>query len=190
MSLTIPQTSIQLGDMEGFCRRWILNHKSLTGQAPGTTFPPFSHNLPYFKERLTQSLDRPKCKCVSEPDLSPQYQEESLQESSEDCNNHDEDLFEFDIGSPASEAGSGDLGSEFDSNPVINVIEGECLGVPGRRFSVSSDSSSSCSHRKEGVGLADGFSTIFGSISSGVGSERRSSHGNEFDEDERLEGEL
>eukprot|EP00092_Neocalanus_flemingeri_P016725 GFUD01018088.1.p1 GENE.GFUD01018088.1~~GFUD01018088.1.p1 ORF type:complete len:658 (-),score=152.47 GFUD01018088.1:847-2820(-) len=188
MHIPATRPDIQLTGMEGLCARWILKQKS--HPATGTTFPPFSHNLPYFKERLSHSLDlRCKCKCLSEPDLSPEYQDESLhQESSGD--NHDEDyLFEFDIGSPDSDEGSSDLESEFDSNTVINVIEGESLSVSGRRFSVSSDASSSCSHRKEFEGQSDGFSTIFGSISSGLGSERRNSHGNEFDdEDERLEG--
>jgi len=182
-------------DTEGFCGRWILKQKSLLGgPAPGTTFPPFTHNLPHFKGRLlSTSLDlRPKCKCLSEPDFNQDYQEESLLESPEtsgDCNNHDEDyLFEFDIGSPASsDEGGGDLVSDFETNTVINVIESEGLDVLGRRFSISSDASSSCSHRKENGGSLDGFSTIFGSISSGLGSEKRI-HGDEFDEDERLEG--
>ena len=128
---------------------------------------------------MSSSLDlRPKCKCSSEPDLSHLDQSESLQES--DCNNHDEDyLFEFDIGSPASDEGSDDLESDLDSNTVINVIEGE----GERRFSISSDSSSSCTHRKENGGSTDGFSSIFGSISSGLGSDRRCSQ-----DDERLEG--
>jgi len=187
--------SIQGKDMDGFCGRWILKQKSLLGgPAPGTTFPPFSQDLPHFKRRLlSTSLDlRPKCKFLSEPDCNQEYQEESLFESpqtSGDCNNHDEDyLFEFDIGSPASSGeGSGDIGSDFDGNTVINVIENEALDFPERRFSISSDASSSCSHRKENGGSVDGFSTIFGSISSGLGSEKRLQD-DDFDEDERLEG--
>ena len=128
---------------------------------------------------MSTSLDlRPKCKCSSEPDLIYLNQSESLQES--DCNNHDEDyLFEFDIGFPGSEEGSDDLESDLDSNTVINVIE----GVGMRRFSISNHSSSSCTHRKENGGSTDGFSSIFGSISSGLGSDRRCSQ-----DDERLEG--
>ena len=39
-------------DIEGFCGRWILKHKPLvTEPATGTTFPPFSHHLPYFVQR-------------------------------------------------------------------------------------------------------------------------------------------
>ena len=125
---------------------------------------------------MSTSLDlRPKCKCSSEQDLSHLDQSESLQEP--DCNNHDEDyLFEF-----ASDEGSDDLESDLDSNTVINVIE----GVGMRRFSISSHSSSSCTHRKENGGSTDGFSSIFGSISSGLGSDRRYSQ-----DDERLEGKL
>merc|ERR1719318_1412508 len=54
---------------------------------------------------MSTSLDlRPKCKCSSEPELSHLDQSESFHES--DCNNHDEEyLFEFDIGSPASDEG-------------------------------------------------------------------------------------
>merc|ERR1719318_1125937 len=128
---------------------------------------------------MSTSLDlRPKCKCSSEPDLSHLDQSESLQES--DCNNHDEDyLFEFDIGSPASDEGSDDLESDLDSGTVINVIKEEVE----RRFSISSDSSSSCTHRKKIGGSTDGFSSIFGSISSGLGSDKRCSQ-----YDGRLEG--
>eukprot|EP00090_Calanus_glacialis_P046388 TRINITY_DN909_c0_g1_i10.p1 TRINITY_DN909_c0_g1~~TRINITY_DN909_c0_g1_i10.p1 ORF type:complete len:632 (-),score=221.93 TRINITY_DN909_c0_g1_i10:191-2086(-) len=186
MSMTVTtDTNTMSPHMEGWKAKWILKQKEvfLEGPAPGTTFPPFSTHLPYFKERLSMSMSssldlRPKCKCSSEPDLSHLNQSESLQES--DCNNHDEDyLFEFDIGSPASDGGSDDLESDLDSNTVINVIEGEGT----RRFSISSDSSSSCTHRKENGGSTDGFSSIFGSISSGLGSDRRCSQ-----DDVRLEG--
>merc|ERR1719318_512713 len=128
---------------------------------------------------MSTSLDlRPKCKYSSEPDLCHLDQSKSFHES--DCNNHDEEyLFEFDIGSPASDEGSDDLESDLDSDTVINVIKGE----GERRFSISSDSSSSCTHRNENGGSTDGFSSIFGSISSGLGSDTRCSQ-----DDERLEG--
>merc|ERR1719318_955715 len=128
---------------------------------------------------MSTSLDlRPKCKYSSEPDLCHLDQSKSFHES--DCNNHDEDyLFEFDIGSPASDEGSDDLESDLDSDTVINVIKEEVE----RRFSISSDSSSSCTHRKKIGGSTDGFSSTFGSISSGLGSDRRYSQ-----DDGRLEG--
>merc|ERR1719318_903502 len=128
---------------------------------------------------MSTSLDlRPKCKYSSEPDLCHLDQSKSFHES--DCNNHDEEyLFEFDIGSPASDEGSDDLESDLDSGTIINVIKGE----GETRFSISSDSSSSCTHRKENGGSTDGFSSIFGSISSGLESDKRCSQ-----DDERLEG--
>jgi len=194
MSLTVTMdimSNSKMADMDMLCGRWILKQRDglLGGPAPGTTFPPFSHNLPYYKEALSLSKSfsqdmRPECKCLSEPDLSHLDHPDSL----ESCNNHDEDyLFEFDIGSPASEVGSEESDSEMDREAVINVIE----ELDQRRFSVSSDSSS-CSHRKDprkesGIS-ADGFSEIFGSISSGLGSERRSSQGEGLEEDGILEG--
>jgi len=130
---------------------------------------------------------RPECKYLSEPDLSHLEQPESFQETP-----HDEDyLFEFDIGSPASESDSDNLDSETEKT-VINVIQ----EVGQRRFSISSDSSS-CSHRKESGISTDGHDIgrqvesqlrdMFGSVSSGLGSERRSQQGDSLD-DERLEG--
>ena len=176
--------NLEMADKDEICGRWILKQKEaqLGFPAPGTTFPPFTHNLPYYKEMLAMSTpmdSRLKCKCLSEADLTKLQQSESFQESS-NCNTEDEDhLFEFDIGSPAGDVGNDDLGSELDSNIVFNVIERE--GV--RTFSISSDSSSSCTHRKE--------KTESGSVSSGLGNGRRSYHGEEGDgseEEERLEG--
>merc|ERR1719470_392848 len=111
-------------------------------------------------------------KCKSEADLSKLEQSVSFQESF-DSNYHDEDhLFEFDIGSPVSDVGNNDLGSELDSNIVFDVIERE-----GKRtFSISSDSSSSCTHRKEKTGSTDGDRRA--SCGDGDGSE----------DDERLQG--
>ena len=177
-----PTHNIEMTNKDEICGRWILKQKEaqLGFPAPGTTFPPFTHNLPYYKEMLSMSSST-KCKCLSEADLTKLQQSESFQESS-DYNNHDEDhLFEFDIGSPASDGANNDLESEFDSNIVFDVIERE--GV--RTFSISSDSSSSCTHRKE--------KTESGSVSSGLGNGRRSYHGEEGDgseEEERLEGKL
>jgi len=131
----------------------------LRGPAPGTTFPPSSYNLPYYKKSKSVSLStsqdqRPKCKCTSEPDPSHPDQARSLQESLA-CYNHDEDyLFEFDIiGSPEREE-SGDNGRDVDSN--TNEVEVE----DGRRISVSSDSSSCCLHRKDNGKQVAGFSTM------------------------------
>merc|ERR1719470_623074 len=159
------------------CGRWILKQMEAQrgGPSPGTTFPPFSHNLPYYNKMLVMSTPMDfnlKCKCLSEADLSKLKQSVSFQESS-DSNHHDEDhLFEFDIGSPVSDVGNDDLGSELDSNIVFDVIEWE-----GRRtFSVSSDSSSSCTHRKEQTGSTDGDRRA--SFGDGDGSE----------DDERLQG--
>ena len=172
-------------DKEGFCGRWILKHKPLVSEAAaaGTTFPPFSHHLPYFSHRPDRphslSLDTriaAKCKCLSEPDLNSEYQCESFDD---EANDHDEDyLFEFDIGSPATSEEENT--AEFEQNNVINVIEEDETGLKERRFSTVSNSdtntslASACSHRKESGVVADGFSSIFGSASSGVDSERRS----------------
>ena len=191
MDTTDSTHYIQMTDKNEICGRWILKQKEAQtgGPAPGTTFPPFSHNLPYYKEMLSMSTSmdsRLKCKCLSEADLTKLQQSESFQESS-DCNTQDEDhLFEFDIGSPAGDVGNDDLGSELDSNIVFNVIERE--GV--RTFSISSDSSSSCTHRKEKTGSTDGFPNIFGSVPSGFDYGRRAYHGERdgSEEDERLEG--
>ena len=162
-------------DKERFCGRWILKHKPLVSGAPiGTTFPPFSHHLPYF----TQVTEAPAAKpCKSEPDLNSDYQCENFEDSQDD---HDEDyLFEFDIGSPASSEEE-NTGTFEHHEAIINVIKDEddpaCLE---RRSSVSTSvsTSSSCSHRKESgvVADVDAFSSIFGSISSGFESERRAS---------------
>ena len=161
-------------DKEMFCGRWILKHKPLVSGAPtGTTFPPFSHHLPYF----TQVTEAPVAKpCKSEPDLNSDYQCENLEDGQDD---HDEDyLFEFDIGSPASSEEENT--DTFEHEAIINVVKDEDdTALLERRSSVSTtvSTSSSCSHRKEsGVVVdADGFSSIFGSISSGFDSDRRSS---------------
>ena len=162
-------------DKERFCGRWILKHKPLVSGAPtGTTFPPFSHHLPYF----TQVTEAPAAKpCKSEPDLNSDYQCENFEDSQDD---HDEDyLFEFDIGSPASsEEENTDTFEHHEA--IINVIKDEDdPALLERRSSVSTSvsTSSSCSHRKESgvVADVDGFSSIFGSISSGFESDRRSS---------------
>ena len=167
--------NLEMTDKDEICGRWILkqNEAQLGGPAPGTTFPPFSHNLHYFKERISKSMShfmdlRLRCKCFSEADLSKLEQSESFQKCSE-CNNHDEDhLFEFDIGSSASDEGSVELESDLDNNLVFNVIEKE----GERTFSISSDSSS-CTHSKENPGSTGGVSTIFCSNSSGFGISRR-----------------
>jgi len=196
MSLTLTMdilSNSKMPDMDMMCGRWILKQKAglLGGPTPGTTFPPISHNLPYYKEgfsfgKFVPEEVRPDCKYLSEPDLSHIDHPES---------SHDEDyLFEFDIGSLASEADSDDLESETDTTTAINVID----DLQQRRFSVSSDSSS-CSHRKESGISTDGHDVdlgrkvesqlldMFGSVSSGIGSDRRSSQGEGLD-DGRLEG--
>ena len=107
--------------------------------------------------------------------MNADYQDDLDDEDNHD--HHDEDyLFEFDIGSPTTS--EDDNLPEFDKN-IINVIEDEEEEVVLKRnFSTSSDSesisnSSNSSHRKESGVVADGFSSIFGSTSSGVGSDRR-----------------
>ena len=159
-------------DKDTFCGRWILKHKPLvTGAPTGTTFPPFSHHLPYFTQRTETPVAKP---CKSEPDLNSDYQCENFEDGQDD---HDEDyLFEFDIGSPASsEEGPED---NFDHEALINVVKDEeDSALLERKSSVSESTSSSCSHRKESgvVADADGFTSIFGSISSGFESEHHRS---------------
>ena len=177
-STTDMFSSNQSPDVEAFCGRWIAKHKPLVsslGPAPGTTFPPFSTKLPYLNKRLSCSvvLDKPEAKWKSEPDLNSKYNCDSLEEdiSGQHEDQHDEELFEFDIGSPASSEGNDSI--EFDSKPVINIQEEEEEEDKlKRRFSVSSDSSS-CSHRKESGVVVDGFSAIFGSTNSSL-TDRRS----------------
>jgi len=198
MSLTLTMdilSNSKMPDMDMLCGRWILKQKAglLGGPIPGTTFPPISHNLPYYKEGFTfgkfaPEEGRPDGKYLSEPNLSHIDHPESF---------HDEDyLFEFDTGSLASESDNDDLESETDTTTVINVIG----DIQQRRFSVSSDSSS-CSHRKEsgistdehdidlGRKVESQLLDMFGSVSSGLGSERRSSQGEGLGlDDGRLEG--
>ena len=140
-------SSNQPPDVEAFCGRWIAKHKPLVsglGPAPGTTFPPFSTKLPYLKQRLLSHsivLDKPETKWKSEPDLNSEYNCDSLEEdiSGHHEDQHDEELFEFDIGSPASSEGNENI--EFDKKPIINIIEEEEEeDKVKRRFSVSSDS--------------------------------------------------
>ena len=170
-------------DKEGFCGRWILKHKPLvSGPATGTTFPPFSHHLPYYTQKTEGPMAKP---CKSEPDLNSDYQ--NFDEAQDD---HDEDyLFEFDIGSPASSEEGNTV--DFDQDAIINVIkdEDESAGLERRMSSVSTSesTSSSCSHRKESGVVTDGFSSIFGSISSGFDSEHRSSN-SMLGDGEELEG--
>ena len=170
-------SSNQPPDVEAFCGRWIAKHKPLVsglGPAPGTTFPPFSTKLPYLKQRMSRSvvLDKPEAKWKSEPDLNSDYNCNSLEEDISGHNEepHDEELFEFDIGSPASSEGNESI--EYDSKPIINIIEEEEEDEVKRSFSISSDSSS-CSHRKESGVVVDGFSSIFGSTNSSL-TDRRS----------------
>jgi len=109
----------------------------------------------------------------------------------EDC---DDSLFEFDIGSPITSE-DGDENMIFNQNTIVNLVEeyedAVVETVMGRRklpvcFDPSSDSL--CSHKQD-VGTSDreGFSNMFGSISSGLGSDRRSSHSDGL-ENRRLEG--
>ena len=197
MSLALTMdilSNSKMSDVDRVCGRWILKQKAglLGGPTPGTTFPPISHNLPYYKEAFSfgnfvTEEGRPEFKFLSEPDLSQIDHPENF---------HDEDhLFEFDIESLASEADSDDLESETDTTTALNVID----DLQQRRFSVSSDSSS-CSHRKESGISTDGHDVDLGrkvesqlldmfggSVSSGIGSDRRSSQGEGLD-DGRLEG--
>ena len=77
--------NLEMTDKDEICGRWILkqNEAQLGGPHPGTTFPPFSHNLPFFKERISFVDLRLSCKCFSEADVSKLEQSESFQESSE-----------------------------------------------------------------------------------------------------------
>lgn len=175
MSLTMaPSVGITLpggdraADVQTLCGRWIMKHKQFSVQ-PGTTFPPFAQDLPYFQKKLQAlSQEESKLKCHSEPYLNNAYSKESSVADEEPELHHDEDyLFEFDIGSPAESEGESEADTvEFEapSAKFVNVIEGE-----GLLFD-SSDTGSSCGHKKEVSG--DGFSTIFGS--SGFGSQRTS----------------
>jgi len=143
-------------DVEHFCGMWIKKHKPLLaglGPAPGTTFPPFSQNLPYLKQRLSDSiaLDSLEAKWKSEPDLNAEYRCDSLED---DINGQDEDLFEFDIDSPDSNEDHDN--SDLEDKPLINVIEDE-----------------DDSGRKESGVVLDGFSSIFGSTNSSL-TDRRS----------------
>ena len=169
-------SSNQPRDVEAFCGRWIAKHKPLVsglGPAPGTTFPPFSTKLPYLKQRLSCSvvLDKQEAKWKSEPDLNSEYNCDSLEEDINGHNEdpHDEDLFEFDIGSPASSEGNDSV--EFEDKPIINIIEDDENEVKCN-YSVSSDGSS-CSHRKESGVVVDGFASLFGSTNSSL-TDRRS----------------
>ena len=128
------------------------------------------------KEVKVVDIEHESLTCVATPDLPPilsmvspvsELQAERIQESG--CYNHEED-YEFDKRSTAIDEGSDDLESDLDMITVINEMEGEGT----RRFSITSDSPSSSTHRKENEGSTDGFS-IFGSISSGPGSDRRCS---------------
>ena len=71
-----PSPNIKMTDKDEICGRWILKQKEaqkIGGPASGTTFPPFSINLPYYKEMLSMSTSmdyRLKCKCLSEADLT------------------------------------------------------------------------------------------------------------------------
>lgn len=174
-------------DMDGMCGRWILKHKPhVNPVAAGTTFPPFSQHLPYFRQRAARHMMDPKsssskCKCLSEPDMNSEYQCESLEDDLNDDNDNDEDyLFEFDIGSPATSDEENNC--DYDQDSIMNIVETDEVEKEKRRYSVSSDTSSS-SRRKESGVVVDGFSSIFGSTSSGVGSERRSLHNSEIDDE-------
>ena len=164
---------------------------------PGTTFPPFTQTLSGFRQntavpKATVLQEAEKCKFFSEPDLTPfgarrrgdDDDEEDDDEADLAAQDGDEDyLFEFDIGSPN--------GSDYDgAEPTVKVVaevktmteeeSAKALEMMGRRFSNSSQgstcSNSSFARRKAGVDSPNGgFQTIFGSTSSGLGSDRRSS---------------
>lgn len=69
---------------------------------------------------------------------------------------------------------------EFDMSPERDIVELDDVPVSPERhraFSITSDSSGgSCSHRKVVAEpeVAGGFGNVFGSLSSGLGSDRRS----------------
>ena len=179
-------------DITGECSRWILKHKPLvttSSVAAGTTFPPFSHHLPYFRQRAAKVMDprsSNKSMCLSEPDLNSEYQCESLDDDMNEDNEHgDEDyLFEFDIGSPATSDEENNC--DYDQDSIMNVVDDATETRDEKRtYSMSSDTSSSnCSHRKESGVVVDGFASLFGSTSSGVGSERRSLMQSEHGDDD------
>jgi len=187
--LNLKKLSVE--DSAGLCSSWILKQRMppSVSPLPGTTFPPLAQTLPYLKARLASSnLTRPRsCRCLSEPDLSlSQSMDEEEKEGKTSCSLHDRNeedcedfLFEFDIGSPVTSEDEDEM--NFSRNIVLNQVEeyeeAVIESVIGKRWSYSSDSSnddsssgSVCDY-KENCEMTDrdGFGTIFGSISSGLG---------------------
>jgi len=154
----MPNPHSHVTSVDNFCGRWILKQKEILSGPPtlGTTFPPFPCNLPNYQESLSNSIQdaKPRCKCLSETDLSHLEKQSDLQESSSDSDGSEEDyLFEFDIEYPASD-------EDGENNIKVRNVS-ESLEI--RR--ISSSSSSSCTSRIEGS--TDGFSEIFSSTHSG-----------------------
>lgn len=194
--------SLEQEDSSGLTSSWVLKQRMLAravGEVthakgnpmippPGTTFPPLAQHLPYLRERLrTQSLREANigrsCRCLSEPDLGQHHRQE--EEEEEDCESkpsfidhgNDEDyLFEFDIGSPVTS--EDDIA--FNQITNVNLVEteyedavAETMTRMRRSCSICSDSSSlSCGHEKSKD--FEISANIFGSRSSGLGSDRRS----------------
>jgi len=148
----------------------------------GTTFPPRGGLRPTGEIRPFYRRET----FHSEPDLSP-LTTYSDDEDYDDVEEDEDHLFEFDM-SPEPEPSSVQIESETqDNNHHLHVqvaADSESLSlatVSLRGRTLSDSSSSSCSHRKQFSvetpveGYRAGFSSIFGSTSSGLGSEKRSS---------------
>jgi len=146
----------------------------------GTTFPPRGGLRPAGEIRPFYRRET----FHSEPDLSP-LTTYSDDEDYEDVEEDEDHLFEFDM-SPEPEPSSSQ--TESDTQDTKHHLHVQVAGdsdslatVSLRGRTLSDSSSSSCSHRKPfnveppEDGYRAGFSSIFGSTSSGLGSEKRSS---------------
>jgi len=173
-AMTVPQHSAMTAQpRSALTGRWLETCPPLRtpaarvimeSSALGTTFPPRAGINHPFRERMRKIGEAGTFH--SEPDLTPFSHFSDDEEEEAECEVEDDDqLFEFDM------------------SPERDIVELDDVPVSPERhraFSITSDSSGgSCSHRKVVAEpeVAGGFGNVFGSLSSGLGSDRRSVQG-------------
>jgi len=173
-----------MADSVRLCSSWVLQQQARMG----TTFPPLTNQLTC-AHMMVSSLETSNSRCLSEPNLAKyeDFGELHCQEEGEEEENYqmqqeeDEDyLFEFDLDShESSETGDEEEGDHALGEQRVAQQENDKNQARVSR-SRSSSSSTTTSTRSNISGRAkedikETFADFFGSKSSGLGSERRSS---------------
>jgi len=171
-----------MADSVRLCSSWVLQQQARMG----TTFPPLTNQLTC-AHMMVSSLEPSNSRCLSEPNLA-KYEDfgEPLcqEEGEEDCHMQQEDdedyLFEFDLDShDSSDTGDEEEGEHaLGEQRVAQQENEEGQAKVSRSRSCSSSTTTSTRSNISGRAKEDSketFDDFFGSKSSGLGSERRSS---------------